>query len=256
MLLQPGTAVQAAAQPEGTQQKTGQPAPEAPQREPSAAEEQPAAPEQTGIYSGAPRYFNILDQTTGKVDKVAAEDFVRGAVAAEMPALYHPEALKAQAVAAYTYAVHHALEQRENPTPELKGADFEADPQNLKVYLTEAEAKAFYGDDFDLYWNKVCQAADAAGQYILLYQGQPAAAAYHAISAGTTEDARYIWNGRELPYLQAVDSQGDLLAAGYESVVTFTAQELRQVLSQALPGLQLPEDQNRWVVPLEYSPSG
>ena len=208
--------------------------------------------QQEVVYEQAPNVFRVLNRSSGRVEEMAAEDFVRGAVAAEMPALFHPEALKAQAVAAYSYAVRQAMEQRQNPTPELKGADFEIDPENLQVCLTEKEAREFYGEDFDFYWNKVCDAADRAGQYILLYDRQPVAAAYHAISAGTTEDAAYVWQGEELPYLQAVESEGDLLAAGYESSVTFTADEL----AEKLPGTVLPEDTARWVVPLEWSPSG
>jgi len=208
------------------------------------------------VFSGAPASFRILNRSSGRVEEMTAQDFVRGAVAAEMPALYHPEALKAQAVAAYSYAVRQALDQRADPDPALQGADFEADPQNLQVCLTERQAQEFYGEDFDFYWNKVCEAADQAGKYILLYEGQPAAAAYHAISAGVTEDAAYVWQGEKLPYLQAVESEGDLLAAGYESSVTFTAEELRLKLEQELPDVELPEDTSRWVVPLEWSPSG
>jgi len=228
---------------------------------PTAATDQPQGEQlptlgQHTIYPKAPAVFRVLNSSTGRVEEMTAQDFVRGAVAAEMPALYHPEALKAQAVAAYTYGAKQALEQRTNPTPELKGADFAIDPQNLQVCLTEKEAKEFYGEQFEFYWTKVCKAADQAGAYILLYNGLPAATAYHAISAGSTEDATYVWQGEALPYLQAVESGGDLLAAGYESTVTFTAQELKNKLEQALPGLELPEDRNRWVVPLEWSPSG
>ena len=41
--------------------------------------------------------------STGKITEMSAEDYVYGAVCAEMPASFHKEALKAQAVASYTY---------------------------------------------------------------------------------------------------------------------------------------------------------
>lgn len=213
-------------------------------------------PEVQHIYHAAPQSFRILDRSTGRVFEMTAAEFVRGAVAAEMPALYHPEALKAQAVAAYTYAVRQALAQSQSPDPALRGADFAADPANLQVCLTEAAAREFYGESFDYYWSRICAAADSAGQYLLLYEGQPAATAYHAISAGTTEAAAFVWAGEELPYLQAVESPGDLLAAEYESTFTIPATRLAQKLAEALPNLQLPESRAEWVVPVEWSPSG
>ena len=215
-----------------------------------------APPQTDSIYRGAPQGFRILDASTGQVEEVAAADFVRGAVAAEMPALYHPEALKAQAVAAYTYAVFQALRQREHPDPALQGADFSADPANLQVWMTREAAEDFYGEQFALCWSRVCRAADEAGRYLLLWQGEPIAAAYHAISAGKTEDAAYIWPGEPLPCLRAVESEGDLLAAGYESSLTLSSGELAQRLTAALPGLTLPENRAEWLTLLEHSPSG
>lgn len=54
----------------------------------------------------------ILDENTGEVAEVSVRDFVRGAVAAEMPMTYPDEALRAQAVAAHSYA----LPSRPRPT--------------------------------------------------------------------------------------------------------------------------------------------
>ena len=49
-------------------------------------------------------YFRVYNHETKKVVKMKSEDYIFGVVSAEMPALYETEALKAQAVAAYTYA--------------------------------------------------------------------------------------------------------------------------------------------------------
>lgn len=189
--------------------------------------------------------FKILDQTTGEVKTVPLRDFVRGAVAAEMPALFHPEALKAQAVAAHTFALHSRLQQQESPDPALKGADFEADPSNMKVYITEEAAREFYGDDADFYWQKICDAADSVLNVVLVYDDEPIVAAYHAISAGRTEDASNVWIG-SAPYLAPVDSSGDILAPDFESTETFTDEEARVRLASAVPGLELSGDPAGW----------
>ncbi len=206
-------------------------------------------------FGGAVDTFKVLDQTTGKIATVSAFDYVRGAIAAEMPAEYHAEAMKAQGVAAYTYAVMLATQNRENPPPDLRGADFEADPQNLKVYMTEKEAKAFYGDKFDYYWGRVTEAAEEASKYILLYNDEPVVAAYHAISAGKTEDSGNIWN-QSLPYLQAVDSEGDILAAGFKSTAVFSPDELASIIRAAYPSAKFLKDPTQWITAEKHSPSG
>lgn len=217
----------------------------------AAEEPDPAEPEGEELPTALPadvqgaESFRILDETTGQVAEVPLRDFVRGAVAAEMPASFHPEALKAQAVAAHTYALHNRLVQQEAPDPELKGADFSADPGNFKVYITEAQAREFYGGMADVYWSKICAAADSVLAYILEYDEQPIVAAYHAISAGQTEDAANVWSG-SAPYLLAADSGGDLLAADYESEVVLPDDELRERLTAAYPGIALPDDPGEW----------
>ena len=201
--------------------------------------------------------FKILDQTTGKVDEVGLRDYVRGAVAAEMPATFHTEALKAQAVAAHTYALHNRLVQLESPDSSLKGADFSADPANRRGYMTENTAKEFFGggEAADLYWDKICEAVDNVIGYIMEYEGEPIVAAYHAISAGNTEDASNVWLG-EAPYLLPVQSEGCLLAPGYETVMTIEIEEVRRILKTKYPQIDLSSDPAYWFTAIERSDSG
>lgn len=200
-------------------------------------------------------FFQILDQTTGQVVEVPVRDYVRGAVAAEMPVEFHLEALKAQAVAAHTYALHHHMVQQTSPDPLLEGADFEADPSNFKVYITEAQAKDFYGEQADFYWAKICEAADSVLDYVVTYEEEPIVAAYHAISAGQTEDASNVWIG-SAPYLQPTESEGDLLAPDYQTQYTISADELQTELMHAYPELVLSEDPAGWFGGEERSESG
>ncbi|MGI6404101.1 MAG: hypothetical protein ACOX0K_07845 [Oscillospiraceae bacterium] len=44
---------------------------------------------------------------------------------------------------------------------------------------------------------------------VLEYDGEPIAAAYHAISSGVTEDASNVWEGDGVPYLRPANSEGD-----------------------------------------------
>ncbi len=199
--------------------------------------------------------FRILNQSTGKVETVSLQDYVRGAVAAELPATFHEEAMKAQAVAAHTYALRQTLLQRENPDPQLKGADFAADPDNLKGYAREEDMRERFGDMADVYWNKITQAADSVLGYLLVYEGEPILAAYHSTCVGITEDASNVWSG-SAPYLVPVESPGDLLSPSLESTATFTTGELRKILTDSFADLTLPEDPTQWFTILDRSSSG
>ena len=198
--------------------------------------------------------FRILNETTGEVEEVAAADYVAGAIAAEMPASYEEDALIAQGIASYTNAHYLAALRRSDPTEELKGADFSADPAKRLGYMTDDGMKAMWGDHYKTYRRKIDQAAAEAMKHLIVYEGKPIVAAYLAISAGkTTEDAGNVWEG-SLPYLVPVKSDWDEDAPGFRSTATFTDAELRNNLAAAptLTG-QKPEE---WLKILSRSKAG
>lgn len=232
--------------------QTGQPETDIP----AASESESAAPtvNQTNTLA-SPARFRILNESTGRVMEVETKDFVRGALAAEMPPNFHPEALKAQAVAAHSYAVWLTLQREQRPVETLKGATLTADPENWKGYTTEKIFRARYGSLSDEYWNDICQAADAVSGYLLSYDGEPAAAAYHSMSSGITEDAANVWEA-SVPYLIPVDSPGDPLAPDYETSVTVAEKRMRELLETACPGVSLPDDPAEWMTVSDRSEGG
>lgn len=218
----------------------------------AAGQPEPEPPAQVVETGGS---FRILDAATGRVVTVTAQEYVRGAVAAEMPPTFHPEALKAQAVAAHTYALCTQKMQREAPDLALKGADFSADPGDWKGYTTEALFRERYGDMADAYWNTVTGAVDEVCDYIMLYDGEPIVAAYHSMNTGMTEDAANVWTG-SVPYLTPVESRGDLLAPDYETKQRFPADQVGSALRKAYDEIQLGEDPAAWFRLGERSESG
>lgn len=189
--------------------------------------------------------FKVLDKSSGKVLKIAEKDYIVGAVASEMPATFHTEALKAQAVAAHTYAVRLRQQQREKPTDSLKGADFEADPSNFQGFLTEEAAKARFGENFDSYWKKISDAVESVYTEILVYEDQPIVAAYHSMSGGKTEAAENVW-GSATAYLKPVDSEGDKLAPEYQSTASFPAADVKAAIQKADSSVTLGDDASKW----------
>ena len=178
-----------------------------------------------------PEPFRILDRSTGKVQTVPVQVYVTGALCSEMPATFHKEALKAQAVSAHTWALYCQKQARQNGQP----YDFSADPSRWQGYVTEQQARERFGSYFDEYWGRVSQAAQSVdGQILVDSRGQPIVAAYHAISAGKTEPAQNVW-GNELPCLTAVDSAGDRHAPGYEKTTAIPIEQLRQTVEHVCP---------------------
>ena len=121
--------------------------------------------------------------------------------------------------------------------------------------MTEEMARERYGDQFELYWSKICEAADSTLGYVLTYDGQPILAAYHSTSNGETEDAVNVWSA-SVPYLVPVESEGDLLAPDFATTETFTPKEVRALFSTAYPSLTFPTSQEDWFVVKERSDSG
>ena len=202
--------------------------------------------EESGIY-------RVLDITTGEVIEVPIRDYVIGAVCAEMPATFGPEALKAQAVASYTYAERQCLAARGDES--LCGADFSNDSAKFQAYYTLLQIRTFYGDGFDLYYAKVSDAVDAVLGTYLSYEEQPIIAAFHSMSAGQTESAQTVW-GSEVPYLIPVESEGDTAAPHYLEAVTFSAEDICQQLSVYDARIAYDESDENWAEVLSMTESG
>ena len=182
-------------------------------------------------------------------------EFLIRTLAMEMPALYHEEALKAQAVAAYTYYTRRREQQAANPDPALQGADFVTPHASFPQDYTEEQLRRRWGEQYDAYYQKLCAAVDAVAGQVITYDGALIDACFHAVSNGATEDAATVW-GASVPYLQTVVSAGDPAAAGYASERTLTPDEVRAALANAGVTVNLPNDPAAWFGAPTLSPAG
>ena len=197
----------------------------------------------------------VLDFTSGQVLTLDMQEYVIGAVLAEMPAAYDIEALKAQAVAARTYAYRQREKQRISPDAELMGADISNDSSKYQAYFTPARAKDFYGESYGAYSEKVREAADLTDRMILFYEDEPIVAAFHSMSSGRTESAETVW-GSPVEYLIPVDSSGDKDAPTYIEEKTFSESELKGLLESSVSGADLSGEIEDKIVISERSSSG
>lgn len=187
--------------------------------------------------------FRIL--CDDEVVTLSRREFLIRTLAFEMPAVYHEEALKAQAVAAYTYYGRRRAAQQKQADPALKGADFATPAKPFPEGYTVDKLKETWGDSFDTYYTKICAAVDAVEGVTVTYQGELIDACYFALSNGSTESAAVVW-GQDVAYLQAVASPGDCLAKDYQTAVTMTAEQVKAALLAARPQLLLGEDPAAW----------
>ena len=139
----------------------------------------------------------IKFNNNGVTTNIDLEEYVIGVVAAEMPAAFSGEALKAQAVVARTYAMNKSS----------KGVTL-INSTSHQVYNTTAQMKAKWGSSYSTYYNKIKSAVNATKGQVLKYNGQYIDALYYAISNGSSELPIYVWN-KNYPYLQAVSSNWD-----------------------------------------------
>ncbi|MBQ9518853.1 MAG: SpoIID/LytB domain-containing protein, partial [Firmicutes bacterium] len=150
-----------------------------------------------------------------------AESYAAGVVAAEMPVYFPAEALKAQAVAARTYACREYIKNN--------NTDFAAMGQ---AYLSKDKLKARWGADFERNYAKILSAVNETAGEILIYNNEPILAAFCSASGGMTESSANVWGGG-LPYLQSVKSPYDIQAPVYMQEKRVPDSELIAVLGTA-----------------------
>ena len=221
-----------------------------------SGEQTPADPGLTGENTPGEsdsRTFRVLLSQSGEVLTLSERDYLIGAVCAEMPPLYHAQALRAQAAAIYTNAYRERAVRRAAPDSGLKGADFSDSTDSHQGYLSEAELREKFGDRYDQYLKPVEEAVDEVLGSIITYGGEPITAAFHAICSGRTESASVIW-GRDLPYLQPVVSTGDKLSPDYSSTLVLTSDQFREKAA-ALEGTDLSGDPGGWIGTSDHSES-
>lgn len=203
---------------------TATPSPAAPT---SAADEPTEITETTAdpiaALAAAPVY--LYDEAAGAVAEVAARDFLIGAAACEMPPDWPDDALCAQMVASHSYALYC----RDHGGSDEAGW-LAVNSALGSGWTDEAALRARWGEDFDKHYARFEALADEVAGSLLLYDGAPALACYHAISNGRTEASEALWP-EALPYLAGVDSAWDREADGFEVTIQLSAQQMADALA-------------------------
>lgn len=211
----------------------------------------------SGAKANTEQQFKVLNYQTGEIENIGALDLICGVVAAEVPASFEPEALKAQAVAAFTEAVHLREYNLSHPggIADFKGADVSTNPASCFGYLSKEDAQKKWGSHFNEYWGKITSAVSAVSNKVLEYNGTPIIAAFCSMSSGTTESSKDVW-GSDQPYLVEVSSAGDTQAPGFLSTVNYTESEFKAKVAAKYSDAKFSADPATWITQIQRSNAG
>ena len=181
-------------------------------------------------YTESPIKIEVYNPETETNEQTPFEEYIKGVVAAEMPALFDIEALKAQAVCARTYALR-AIEAMGQTTDVLPN------PSDIgQAYKTKEELKEQWGENFDEYYNNIETAVNETYGEIMVYNDEPILAVFHSTSAGYTENSENIWEN-PLPYLKSVESSGDIYAPQYETSTELAYDKIKELFISKYPNI-------------------
>ncbi|MGI1657430.1 MAG: stage II sporulation protein D [Desulfitobacterium sp.] len=161
----------------------------------------------------------------GKVAVENLEEYLIGVVAAEMPAEFEEEALKAQAVAARTYAAKRITQQTSN------GENYDVDTTvSTQAWISENQMREKWKWlSFWRYHGKIKEAVNSTKNQVLVLNGQYIDAFFHSSSGRKdTERAEDVWSSSR-PYLQNVPA-GEENPNRFVKSYSFTPNSLYQKL--------------------------
>lgn len=187
----------------------------------------------------------------GRVEQMSLEAYLWGVLAAEMPASFPLEALKAQVVAARTYT---ALRLERSASGHGLGVVCD-DSSCCQAYVDVEERIASWGEGAEVYGEKIALAVAETDGLFVMYQEEFIDAVFFSSSAGETLTALEVW-GNDLPYLQSVFSPEGADVPNYDTVVEYGIEDLRGILEGAYPTVDLHPEGEQWFLNPVYGSGG
>lgn len=201
------------------------------------------------------QYMNVYLSKEDRVVRLPLETYIVGVVAAEMPAHFHIESLKAQSLAARTYIVRRLMEGAhldENEWGKNAKRAHVSDTIKHQAFLSDQSLRKKWGHEYAWKIKRIRQAVSATKGKIITYQGKPIYAAYFSTSNGWTENSEDYYQ-TEYPYLRSVSSGWDRESPKYLHQKQFTASQLVQAVKRET-GKEISLEtgiQNSWIRVLE-----
>lgn len=195
----------------------------------------------------------ITVQVEGQAREMALEDYVVSVVSGEISPDFPEEAIKAQAVAARTYALY---KQQTGRPAQHKDADVCDNPAHCAAYIDlKTQASARWGERADADAAKIRRAVQDTAGMVMTYEGKPIVAVFSAAAGEKSERAEDVW-GSDIPYLQSVDSPGGEACPKYHATVTLSADEVRGRAAKHVPSADLSGNPSEWFKASKRSEAG
>lgn len=186
-------------------------------------------------YSSLPKIskVKVFMSKENTVKEINLEVYVAGVVAAEMPATFGLEALKAQAVAARTYALAHVTQLGGTLCKNGYGANL-CDTTHCQAYMTKEERMKLWDNNSAQEqdnWNKIELAVESTLGQVLTYNDSLVMEPYYfATSSGKTENSEEVFSN-SVPYLRSVESPGEERSSNFKTSNTFKYKEISQIIN-------------------------
>ena len=179
--------------------------------------------------------ITVYFHATGEIKVLPLEDYLVGVLAAEMPASFELEALKAQAVAARTYALRRlTLNIDSDAHPEAAVC---TNPNHCQAYLSSEDMRSRWGAiNYSKHRSKMEEAVFSTKGMVLTYDGRLIEPVYHSTSNGRTENSEDVWLSK-LPYLRSVESPWDRYSPRFQETRTLTVAQVDAALGTNLGAL-------------------
>lgn len=173
------------------------------------------------------------------------EEYLIGVTAAEISPTYELEAIKAQMVAAHTYAINKYGES--GPYP--------ADPCVFQAYINKEGRKEKYKDNFNEYEQILKDIAASVVDKIIVYDDKPIVAAFHSMSGGVTKSSEEVW-GSFVPYLTSTDSSVETTLQNYTTQKIKNITESYNLIKSKYAEAQMPQEHNNIIKIVSKTESG
>lgn len=184
----------------------------------------------------------------GAVQEMSMSEYLWGVVAAEMPASFELEALKAQSVAGRTYTLWKTEHNSAHPQ-----ADICTDHTCCQAWIGKEQAAENWGEHAEQFERKIASAVARTDGMVICWEGMPIQAVYHSSSDGSTEDAVAVW-GSTVPYLLGVDTPEGEEVPNYRTTIALTKEEVAAALEGF--GCDLSGDPSTWFQAFLYTQRG
>lgn len=89
---------------------------------------------------------------------------------------------------------------------------------------------------------------------VVTYEGKVINAFFHANSGGMTENVSNVWGGRDLPYLNPVETEGEDAYSQYASEVELSKDDFMKKLKEKYADADVNFDDENWMEIKEYTP--